>query len=54
MTKVAIRSKQLRRVAQWAKELRAKELLVHVSKGELCFQAPETKATITIEPKEAE
>jgi len=54
MTKVPIRTKQIRRVAQWGKEGRAKTLLAYISKGVLCFENPVTKATIKVEPKEAE
>ena len=53
MTQVTIRSKQLRRVAQWAKEGRAKTLLAYISKGALCFENPETGQVIKAEQQEA-
>ena len=53
MTKAAIRTKQIRRVAQWAKDGRAKTLLAYVSKGMLCFENPESGAVIKVEAKEA-
>lgn len=48
MVQVTIRRHDLRRVSQWAKELRARQLLAGTSKGELVFQDPESKKSIKI------